>query len=66
MSEVYTIRLDTLQWNAEGVTALLDETLIPKAHSNWQASHPISIPVMRDVLDPELRKLCVSSTLREY
>ena len=65
-SEVHAIRHDTLQWNADGVTAFLDETFLPKVHSKWHCSQPIHIPVMREDQDPELRKLCVSSSLREY
>ena len=65
-SEIHALRHDTLQWNADGVTAFLDESFVPKVHSRWHVSQPISIPVMRDDQDPELRKLCVSTTLREY
>ena len=65
-SEIHALRHDNLQWQADCVYAFADERFLPKVSTQWHVNQPIAFPALRRVGDPELRKLCVRTTIDHY
>ena len=65
-SELHALDISCIHWNPSGVEVFVNKNFKPKCHSGWHRSQPIVLPATASHEDPELRKLCVSSTLRAY
>lgn len=65
-SEIHALDFSRTCWNPNGVSLVTRDNFVPKCNTVWHRTRPIVLPATFDHQDPELRKLCVRTTLRAY
>jgi hypothetical protein len=65
-SELHAISVDDLIDHADGITAFVRESFLPKVATEWHVDQPIQFPAIPATADSELHKLCVASSVRHY
>ena len=65
-SEIGAITCSNIQFGANEAILRLDPNFLPKSNSEWHANCPIAVPATFEHSDPELRKLCVRTSLMAY